>query len=145
MGKELKINVDNSYFENNDYIFQKLYAAQYPVYHKKLTEYTLWCWVDNGDIEINDWYNNSLLITEFYIKNRDKMKQSKMFKDYKYLDCMLFLKTNEIVLKDDIIKKFKNRLEFYKSDYNNNRHIQHIVLTTLFDDVVSELKKISTL
>jgi len=144
MGKDLKIKVDKGYFEKNGYIFQKLYASDYPVYHKKIESWTLWCWLDNGEIEINDWYDNTLLITDFYIENRDKMKQSKMFKDYQYIDFLLFLKTKEIVLKDDIIKTFDNRLEFLKSDFNNNQHIQTIVLTPHFDNVVDELKIIST-
>jgi hypothetical protein len=72
--------------KNHGYTFQKLYAANYKCYRKKINEYdsTLWIFVGNGgSIEFEDWYGNTERLIEL-IKtiNWDYIETNSL--DYKY-------------------------------------------------------------
>ena len=149
-GEDLKIVVGNSYFEGNNYIFQKLYAADYPVYHKEIENYHIWCWVDTKDIEINGWYNYTKKIVEYYLENRNNLKKSKSFKDYEYLHFYFNLKTGEIIdvdiIRNNYFKKGdKGIIEYYESEYETTNKWSKIIITKEFDKVIDELKRISDL
>lgn len=57
------------------YTFQKMYAADYKCYHKKLStksNITLWLWVAGKTIEVNDWHQFTGSVIEFYKANKDQ-------------------------------------------------------------------------
>jgi len=139
----LRFKVDNRYFEDNNYVFQKLYAMEYPVYHKEVTEYHIWCWLDNKDISIKDWENDTGIIVNYYLNNRQDMKKSTIFKDFFYMTFYFNVKTKEFVV-DESKKYMKNFEEYEKYILKySSRYWQKITLTRLFDNVVNELKRLT--
>jgi len=125
--KILKYQVSEDVFKERGYTFQKLYAAEYPVYHKKVGDYHIWCWVNEKEIVVKDWHGFlTPTIIKYYFDNKDdenKVRHSAKL-DWDYMKCYLDRDTGEIVNENDVMKdiaknyKEKERLDaFFNTEY----------------------------
>lgn len=101
MKEALKYTIDESYFKENGYIFQGLFASDIPYFYKLIAERTVWCCAQDKEIFIEDWYGFlTPTILNYFNENKDgeNLKYAKTF-DFYYLAFKINRKTGEIVNK----------------------------------------------
>ena len=109
--KDLNFTTPVRELKSRGYTFQELYASNYKSYRKEFgshKEFTIWLWVKGKTIEINDWYNYTSNVIDFYKNNFDswKVENNKLPKPINYMVMHANHNTGEVKLKD-----FK---EYYK-------------------------------
>lgn len=93
----LKYTVDDQYFKDNGYRFQKLFASETPYYIKKVNERTIWCNGETKEVFVADWYDFlTPTILNYFEEHKGEAKYSKTF-DYSFLTLRLNRETGEIV------------------------------------------------
>jgi hypothetical protein len=67
----LKYSIPESKLKGMGYIFQKLYARDYKTYRKKVGHYTIWLWVKEHRLEVNDWFDSTIDVINFFKENQN--------------------------------------------------------------------------
>jgi len=126
------------------YTFQKLYAGDHKVYRKNIGEMSLWCWVSERRLEIEDWYGNTGSIIEAFKKFRDTARESKTFPGMAWVTLHLNRKTGEVKLFDkaEYYGSMTEELaEAYQKKYEGWREV--VLEVHSFDKVVEEVNALT--
>ena len=121
--KPLHYTVDIKELKPRGYTFQKLYAAEYKTYRKKINNYTIWLWVKGKGIEIDDWYSLTGPIINFIKEHYDewKIENDKLPKPREVITLHIEQDTGEIKFKD--YKEYYTAMvgdgSFWKSENKN--------------------------
>lgn len=112
----LKLTADVNLLKERGYTFQKLFASNYKTYRKKIRDYTIWVWVKNSGVEIEDWYENTTAIVKFFKENYDKSikENSQLPRPRSCMLLQLNRRTNELRERD--MKKYFQQLVSQKFD-----------------------------
>lgn len=112
--KSLHFTVNVKELKNRGYTFQKLYAAEYKTYRKKINDYTIWLWVKGKEIEIEDWFSLTGPIIDFIKKHYDewKVENDKLPSPSEVITLHIERDTGEI--------KFKDYDEYYKAMFGDD-------------------------
>jgi hypothetical protein len=134
---ELIYSIPEKEFKLHGYELKKLYARNYKVYHKKIDQIDIWCWVAGKTIEIKDFYQNSIYILNYYLANCDKEDKLMKSKDgSKYLNVRFNITTKEIKNFLDIVKV----PDFLTSEYMIGEDWSSIILRKeAWDEIIEEL------
>src|ERR1700749_4520825 len=73
----MQFNIPIDKLQKRGYICQKLYAANYITYYRKIGSYGIRLWVRGRTIEINDWYDYTDIIVPFYLSLPEEQRQRK--------------------------------------------------------------------
>lgn len=131
--KELK-GMGYSYYNKN----YKLYALEIKKY-----AYTIWIFVSGKMIQVNDWYDNTYAVVEFYKANRDDIN----FLDKDYIMIALNRETSKIIIctryeeLDNMMKTLDaSQIPIIKEKYKDTNEI--CLYKNEMDKVVIELEKL---
>ncbi len=130
----LKFTIDIKKLKGLGYTFQKLYARNYKTYRKDIGKggRTIWLWVLERRIEIDDWFSDTGAILEFYKKNRNHPEFDRLNKageKWNYYKIRLCNSTGEIIEYDnkeyyqELSSKDDKSIEKYFEKYKDYREI----------------------
>lgn len=151
--KELIFNINVSKLKGMGYTFQKLYAADYKTYRKKIGDYTIWLWVKGRLIEVDDWHQHTNSIIEFYKNNLEKhiSDNKDLPKPSDFMRLRIHEETSEVIFKDmqeyyqhlmDFGKKTSEKdkiktIEDYETKYENYRNV--VIYIPKFQTIINEI------
>lgn len=151
----IKLDVDEKYFKDNGYIYQKLFASNIPFYHKKYNDHHIWCNMKMKDLFVDDWHDFlTPTILNYYIQNRntDKVKTSTTFPDFRYISCRINRETGEIKSRDEILAEIGvvgeklPSLEFLDK-YNNSVYLNEwsplVLSIRQMDPLIEEINRLT--
>jgi len=152
--KGLKFTIEVSKLKEMGYTFQKLYAANYKTYRKKIGDHTIWLWEKGRTLEINDWHQHTGNIIEFYKNNLEKhiFDNKDLPKPSPYMKLRVKEDTSEVIFKDmdeyyqslsDFTKekdkeKQKKLIEDYETKYDDYRNV--VLYIPSFQAILDEVK-----
>lgn len=150
----LSFVVEESYFKDNGYVYQELFADDIPFYHKdRVGEHHIWCRSEEKTFFVSDWYDFlTPTILNYYIQNRnsDKVVTSKTFDDYQSISTRINRKTGEIKTKIEIYSELSDGLpmsletidKYHDSVYYNEWH-ELVLVRSCMDELVDEVNRLT--
>ncbi len=144
---QLSYTVDEQYFKDNGYQYQKLFAMEIPYYHKKFEDFHVWCNADTKEVFVDDWYGFlTPMALKFYMAHKDRLKVSTTFDDYEYMDFYLNRKSGEIILDDDVISQYKGDIEgYFNCKYKKSKEWREgVFIRSLSDVMVDEINRLTS-
>lgn len=134
----LTLKVDVNLLKERGYTFQKLFASNHKSYRKKVGDYTIWIWVKDSQVEIEDWYENTSKIVKFFKENYDRCwkESQELPRPSSYMVLQLNRKTNEVREKD--MKKYFEQLVAQKWDADEDDWSEVPLSFKGFSEVVKE-------
>lgn len=135
----MKITIPLSELKSRGYIFQKLYARNHKTYRKKFKSgWTIWIWVANKGVEINDYYEHTEPIINYWKNNvdrfRDKYKGTTSVTGGER--CGMFLELNRTT--GEI--RERNYLKYLEESCDDSYPFTELILTTdSFEEIVNEI------
>ncbi len=127
------------------YIFQKLFGDDRKSYRLEIEKYhyTIWLWVIGKTIHVNDWYDHTYDVIEFYKANKD----DSIFSDKNYIRIALNRQTGEVFLNnrweefDRLMKSSDENVLKLKDKYKDTSEIY--LYKDKMDKVIIELEKLN--
>lgn len=143
--KELHYTIKEGELKSMGYTFQKLYAANYITYRKKIGDYAIWLWSKGKTVEIDDWHQHTINILNFYKENLQSYteSESKMPKPSEYMVLKIKEDDSTVILKDkreyyDIIGKSDAEQNAYFKKYENYREV--VIYMPNFQAILDEIE-----
>ncbi len=156
--KFLQFTIATGKLQEMGYTFQKLYARDYKTYRKKINDWTIWLWVQERRLEIDDWFHYTGPIIDFYKKNLEANQELPYMKEVKrrrpesiaheYMKLFVHEETCEVIFYDMdgymeamSQKDFMKASEAFEKKYEGYRKI--VIHIPTFNNVLAEIETLT--
>jgi hypothetical protein len=126
MEKQLPIThytISEKELSERGYTFQKLFARNHKTYRKEIAGFTVWVWVKNKMVEINEWFHYTGNIVKYFTEN---VAAHEAYSRSNYMVVMVNRDTCEISLSREVKAKYNISTDndwYEHEQYDNYREV----------------------